>query len=158
MRKLVAIALTLSTLSLTMSSVVLAQGSVRAAAQTKSAGSVSGQTVDAAGRAVAGQRVELVQLGVVVATSTTNSRGEYTFANVAAGSYVVRVVVNGTPAGIRVPVIAGAPVTGATIVLPSSVAPSSAFLGPLAPVILAGSVAVFVAVAASGGFNDDDES
>lgn len=31
----------------------------------------------------------------------------------------------------------------------------AAFLGPLAPVILAGAVAVFVAVAASGGFNDD---
>ena len=34
----------------------------------------------------------------------------------------------------------------------------AAFLGPLAPVILAGAVAVFVAVAASGGFNDDSTS
>jgi hypothetical protein len=31
----------------------------------------------------------------------------------------------------------------------------AAFLGPRAPVILAGAVAVFVAVAASGGFNDE---
>ncbi|HJR56817.1 MAG TPA: hypothetical protein VJ798_09575 [Rhizomicrobium sp.] len=31
----------------------------------------------------------------------------------------------------------------------------AAFLGPNAPIILAVAVAVFVAVAASGGFNDD---
>jgi len=31
----------------------------------------------------------------------------------------------------------------------------AAFLGPLAPVFIAGAVAVFVAVAASGGFNDE---
>ncbi len=30
----------------------------------------------------------------------------------------------------------------------------AAFLGPLAPVIIAGAVGVFIAVAASGGFND----
>jgi hypothetical protein len=34
----------------------------------------------------------------------------------------------------------------------------AAFLGPYAPVILAVAVAVFVAVAASGGFNDDSTS
>ena len=34
----------------------------------------------------------------------------------------------------------------------------AAFLGPLAPVFLAAAVAVFVAVAASGGFNYDSTS
>ena len=34
----------------------------------------------------------------------------------------------------------------------------AAFIGPLAPLVLAGFVAVFVAVAASGGFNDDATS
>ena len=34
----------------------------------------------------------------------------------------------------------------------------AAILGPYAPVILAVAVAVFVAVAASGGFNDDSTS
>jgi hypothetical protein len=34
----------------------------------------------------------------------------------------------------------------------------AAFLGPYAPVILGVAVAVFVAVAASGGFNDDSTS
>ena len=34
----------------------------------------------------------------------------------------------------------------------------AAFLGPLAPVFLAGIVATFVAVAASGGFNDSSSS
>ena len=34
----------------------------------------------------------------------------------------------------------------------------AAFLGPLAPLFLAGAVAVFVAVAASGGFNDETSS
>jgi hypothetical protein len=34
----------------------------------------------------------------------------------------------------------------------------AALLGPLAPVILAGLVATFVAVAASGGFNDSSSS
>ena len=34
----------------------------------------------------------------------------------------------------------------------------AAFIGPLAPVVFAGLIAVFVAVAASGGFNSDNKS
>jgi hypothetical protein len=34
----------------------------------------------------------------------------------------------------------------------------AAFLGPMAPLFLAGAIAVFVAVAASGGFNDETTS
>ncbi|GMV22941.1 MAG: hypothetical protein AMXMBFR57_28900 [Acidimicrobiia bacterium] len=115
---------------------------------------VSGRTVDAAGRPVAGRRVELVQGRLVLQTTMTDAKGAFTFAKVTLGDYVLRVVTNGTPAGIKASV-ATTPYTGATIVLPSSAAPSGAFLGPLAPVILAGAVATFVAVAATGGFNDN---
>ena len=123
-----------------------------ASAQTQAA-AISGQAVDAGGRALINQRVELVRDGQVVQTTTTGNRGEWTFANVAAGNYVVRIVVNGQVSGIRVPVVAGQTAANALIVAPSMAAASPALL--LAPFLFLGpglGIATFVAIAAAGGF------
>lgn len=124
MRKLFAVSLAVLTLSLGAPSGLAAQITKSSPAVPTPSSSISGQVVDAGGRGAARQRVELVQNGVVLHTTTTGAAGEYSFANVVSGEYIVRVVVNGLPAGIRVPVTSGAAVTGATIVLPSAAAPS----------------------------------
>jgi hypothetical protein len=108
-----------------------AQGSVFA--QTLSA--VSGQAVDASGRAVAGQRVELVQSGTVLQTTTTGSRGEWSFGRVDAGEYVVRMNVNGQTAGMRVSVVAGQTVANQMIVAPTASQASGIFF--IAPLVAA---------------------
>jgi Carboxypeptidase regulatory-like domain len=90
---------------------------------------ISGEALDAGGRALISQRVELVRDGAVVGSTTTGSRGEWSFTNVMAGDYVVRVVVSGQVAGIRVSVAPGQMVANALIVAPSAAVPSAAFLG-----------------------------
>ncbi len=124
MRKLIVVSLAALLVSLGIPAAAQAQTPVRLA-------SVAGQVVDASGRGAIGQRVELVQNGVIVQTTSTTARGSFAFASVAAGDYVVRTNVNNTPAGIRVSLAAGMNAANATIVLPSSAAPSGALLGPL---------------------------
>lgn len=102
------------------------------AAQVAKAGSISGEAVDAGGRGVVGQRVELVQDGIVVQATTTGARGAFSFSNLAVGDYIVRVMINGTPAGVRVSLTGRNAVTNATIVTPAVAAP----LGPSVPAIL----------------------
>jgi hypothetical protein len=121
-RKLLAIALMLASASFGASGSILAQAA---------AGSMSGEVVDAGGRAISNQRVDLLQAGEVSQTTITGSRGEYIFSNVAAGEYVVRVVVNGQVAGIRVSIVPGQAVANGLIVAPSAAAPSAAFLAGL---------------------------
>ena len=122
-------------------------------AQTPQLGGVSGELVDAGGRALANERVELVQAGVAVQTATTGNRGEWSFAGVAAGDYVVRVSINGQTAGIRVTVAAGQPVAGALIVTPAAAAPSAALSRPalytLLGAIAAAAITTGVVVAGS---------
>jgi hypothetical protein len=91
---------------------------------------ISGRAVDAGGRGLASQRIELVQNGAVVSTTTTGSRGDYSFAGIPAGEYVVRTSVNGMTAGSRV-VVAQGQTASALIVAPSAAAPSGAFLAAL---------------------------
>ena len=126
MRKLLALALVLVTASLGAPVGVFAQspGSTQL-------GTISGETVDAGGRALVNQRVELVRAGDVVQSTTTGSRGEWSFTNVAPDAYVVRTMVNGTVAGIRVSVTPGQMIAHALIVAPSAAAPSAAFLAAL---------------------------
>ena len=105
-------------------------------AQTKSSaslGTISGETMDAGGRALANQRVELLRDSQVFNSTTSNSRGEWSFANVAAGEYVVRTVVNGKVAGARVSVTPGQMMVRAMIVAPSAAAASPAFLAAMGP-------------------------
>lgn len=116
-----------------------------------STGTIAGEAVDAGGRGLPGLRVELVQAGVVVQTTTTGLSGAYAFTNVPAGDYVVRVVVNEMPAGIRVSLAPGGRVADATIVVPSAVAPSNppiiallAALGPVFGTIVAAAVVATV--------------
>jgi len=141
MRKLIALALVVVTASFGVPVGLLAQAPL--AAQQ---GTISGEALDAGGRALAGQRVELVQSGEVVQTTTTGTRGEWTFANVAPGEYVVRMLVNGQVTGIRVSLASGQAVTNALIVAPSAAAPSAAFLAALG---LLGATLVVVGVAAA---------
>jgi hypothetical protein len=121
--------------------------------------SITGQLVDAGGRAIASQRVDLVQYGVVIATTTTTTSGSYVFANVAEGEYVVRTMLNGTVAGVRV--FAGREgAVNAVIVAPSVAAPNGtlifsffAGLGPVVGTALAvgiGAAIIGTAVAVSG--------
>jgi hypothetical protein len=78
-----------------------------------------GQVVDAGGRGSSGRTVELVSDGVVVGTTTSTYTGQFMFAVGSAGSYVVRTMVNGHPAGIRVAVRTGENPPMALLVLPS---------------------------------------
>lgn len=89
-------------------------------AQTPS-GLVSGRAVDASGRGVANQRVELVQNTLVVSTVTTDVMGDWSFAGVAPGDYVVRMNIKGHIAGVRVSVASGQMLTGTLIVVPTAV-------------------------------------
>lgn len=142
MRKLVALALVLVTASLGAPAGIFAQAPIPAQLAT-----ISGEVVDAGGRALLNQRVELVRAGEITQTTSTGSRGEWSFVNVTPGDYVVRIVVNGQVSGIRVSVAPGQVVTNALIVAPSAAAPSAAFLvllGPLFGTLVVGAVVAAV--------------
>ena len=83
-----------------------------------SAATLIGQVVDAGGRGSVGRSVELVRDGAVVSTAVTAASGEFQFAGIAPGSYVVRTMVNNQPAGTRISVNAGQSIP-VTVVLPS---------------------------------------
>ena len=140
MRKLLTLALVLVTASLGAPVGVFAQspGSAQLAA-------ISGETLDAGGRALVNQRVELVRAGDVVQSTTSGSRGEWSFTNVAPDEYVVRTVVNGQVTGIRVTVTSGQTIAHALIVAPTAAAPSAAFLAALG--LLGGSLVAAAVVA-----------
>ena len=106
---------------------------------------IEGQSVDAAGRAVINQTVELVRDGQVLQTTSTGVRGEFMFTGIPAGDYIVRMNVNGQIAGVRVNV-ANQTVVNATIVAPSAAAPSAAFIAALG---LLGGVLTSAAVVAA---------
>jgi hypothetical protein len=88
-------------------------------AQVGKSASLFGQIVDATGRGAAGKTVELVSEGVVVGMTTSSADGHFTFAVGSSGSYVVRTIVNGHPAGIRVAVTSGKNPPMALLVLPT---------------------------------------
>jgi hypothetical protein len=139
-KKLLVIALILTTAMLGVPGTV--------AAQTRGT-TIEGQSVDAAGRPVINQRVDLVRDGAVLQSTTTGVRGEFSFANVAAGEYIVRMTVNGQTAGLRLPVAAGQTVASATIVASSAAAPSAAFLVlGLIPLLTTAAVATAVVTTA----------
>jgi hypothetical protein len=125
-RKLLVLALVLVTVSVGVPAGLFAQ--VPAPAQLAT---ISGEAMDAGGRALINQRVELVRASEIVGSITTGSRGEWLFTNVTPGDYVVRVVVNGQVAGIRVSVAPGQTVANGVIVAPGAAAPSAAFLAAL---------------------------
>ncbi|HXH24189.1 MAG TPA: carboxypeptidase-like regulatory domain-containing protein [Vicinamibacterales bacterium] len=137
MRRLTAVTLAIATIFLGIPST--------SAAQQAQAASISGQAVDAAGRALALQRVELVRTGEVVQTTTTNTRGEWSFTGVQPGAYIVRLTINGQVAGVRVEVTAGQALTNTVIVAPSAAAPSAAFLFALPLLAAIGTVAAVAA-------------
>jgi hypothetical protein len=118
---------------------------------------ISGQATDAGGRALINERVELVRAGEIVSSTITGTRGEWLLANVTPGEYVVRVVVNGQVAGVRVSVAPGQTVANALIVAPGAAAPSAAFLAALgaiggtlvAAAIVAAIIATIVVVTGS---------
>ena len=152
MRKLITLALAVTMLSMGVGSNVFAQTGANLR------GTVTGEAVDAGGRATPGQRVELVQSGQVVQTTVTGSNGHFMFTNVAAGDYIVRVLVNGQPAGVRVSLASGAAVANALIVTPSAAAPSAGgggggglFTNPwIFAALIATAIAVPVAIIATG--------
>jgi hypothetical protein len=149
MRKMIALALAVVTLTFGVPASMLAQTALSLR------GSITGEAVDAGGRAVTGQRVELVQSGQVVQTTVTGSGGRFIFTNVPEGDYIVRVLVNGQPAGVRVSLAPGAAAANALIVTPSATAPS-AFAGvPIAVLLIGAAVLVTTVVVA---LDDSDES
>ena len=56
---------------------------------------VTGTVVDPAGSAIPGAKVELISRGAVVGSSVSGADGSFRFADVAAGSYEVRVTLAG---------------------------------------------------------------
>src|ERR1044072_4408190 len=73
--------------------------------QSERAGVVAGSVVDGQGAAIRDVTVELLAAGVVVRPAKTNARGEFTFADVAPGTYEVRATRPGlVPSSTRVAV------------------------------------------------------
>ena len=126
MKKLLTLVLILVTASLGFPVAGYAQAKTNV-----SLGVISGETVDAGGRALVNQRVELLRDTEVLNSTTSGSRGEWSFSNVAPGEYVVRTVINGKVAGARVSVTPGQMIARAMIVAPSASAPAPAFLAAL---------------------------
>ena len=141
MKKLITVVLVLVTASLGFPAAGLAQTTANVSLTT-----ISGETLDAGGRALSNQRVELLRDSEVLHSTMSGSRGEWSFANVAAGEYVVRTVVNGKVAGARVTVTPGQLIARAMIVAPSASAPAPAFLAALG--LLGGSLLAAAVVAA----------
>lgn len=111
------------------------------------ASSISGRTVNATGRAIGSQRVELVRGTLIVGVTTTNGSGDWSFRDVAPGDYVVRMNVGGKIAGVRVTVGTGQAVAGTLIVVPTaSVSPQ---LGAAAAGLLSNLASVLPTVAAA---------
>lgn len=120
---------------------------------------VSGRAVDASGRGVAHQRVELVQHASVVRTVTTDVIGDWSFAGVPPGDYVVRMNIKGHIAGVRVTVTAGQMVTGTLIVLPTAaVAPQLGVIGTLANLVSLVPAAIQTAVQSAAQVTAETET
>lgn len=120
MRKALTLALTVAlAASLASPLTVLAQSAFKTATP---AGTLAGRSVDAMGRGVIGERVELVRGTLVVNTATTNGMGDWSFRGVEAGEYIVRMNVRGRIAGVRVTVANGQSVAGTMIVVPAATA------------------------------------
>lgn len=145
MRTLIALSLVVAMALLGAPVSLLAQS-----AQAARPGAVSGEALDAGGRALVNQRVELVQTTQVVQTTTTGTRGEWTFSHVAPGDYVVRTLLaNGQTAGVRVSVAPGQTVANTLIVSPSAAVPSAAFIANLDPALRV--LVIAIIAAAIGG-------
>jgi hypothetical protein len=122
-------------------------------AQAGRSATVFGQIIDVAGRGSSGRNIELVRGDRVIAVTTSNSDGQFSFA-VASGSgtYIVRTFVNGHPAGVRVFVVDGENPRMALLVLPSAATASpqiGVFISTAASALASGiSLATSVAVTA----------
>ena len=92
------------------------------ASSSERASSVTGRAVDVSGRAVAGQRVELLRGTEVIDVVTTTAGGDWMFPAVAAGDYVVRMTINNTIAGVRLTVLPGQTLAGHLLVAPAAAA------------------------------------
>jgi hypothetical protein len=127
------------------------------------AASVFGQVVDAGGRGSGGTRVELLMYGAAVGTTTTSSDGRFIFSGIVPGTYVVRAMVKGQPAGLQVSLKAGesAPLL---VVLPSMVTAQAqvqlaSLLANLSTTLagVAGATVVTEAVAEAAEDEDNDK-
>ena len=121
-----------------------------------SVGSISGLAIDAAGRSVAGQQIELLQGTQVVSVSKTSAKGEWSFRDVKAGDYVVRVNVNGKLSGVRVSIIGGRVMAGTVIVVSTaSVSPQLGLLGTLLSTLAPSVVSTVTAAAVAAGYETE---
>jgi hypothetical protein len=144
-------------LTVATAALVLALGMPLAASTAKSGGtgSLTGRTVDVSGRAVAGQRIELLRGTQVVSLATTSLNGTWMFPSVTPGTYVVRTTLNGKVAGVRVTVRAGDALAGTLIVVPAvAAAPqigvvAGALGGASSAVVTAATAALATATAAT---------
>ncbi len=141
MKKLATLAVVLITASLCFAVASGAQPRTSTAV-----GTISGEIVDAGGRALSNRRVELIRDGEVLNSTLSGNRGEWSFTSVAAGEYTVRTVINGKVAGTRVLVTPGQAIARAMIVAPSAAAPATVFggLGVLGITLVTGAVAAAV--------------
>jgi len=134
MRKSIAVLLIALSVTLGMPTV--------ASAQAGRSALLNGQIVDAGGRGSSGRSVELISDGMVVGMTTSSVDGHFSFAIGGAGTYIVRTIVNGHPAGIRVSVVKGQNPPMALLVLPSAVTASAQ-----AGVLISGGLSALASVA-----------
>ncbi len=138
------------TVAITVAMVALSGPAVMFAKAPVVAGSIAGRAVDASGGAVSAQRVELMGGGRVVNIATTNAFGEWSFADVWPGEYIVRMSVRSKIAGVRVSVAAGQALSGTLIVVPTAaVAPQLGSLASLLTLVPSAAAAVTTAAAAA---------
>lgn len=116
-----------------------------------SASAISGRAIDAAGRGVGSQRVELVQGNHIVATSQTSALGEWSFSDVKPGEYIVRMNIMGRLTGVHVSVFAGQVASGTLIIVSTaSVSPQLGGLASLLTVLPTAVTAATTAAVAAG--------
>lgn len=146
-----------------LSALLLTLGVPLAGTANGTAASVFGQLVDAGGRGSSGMTVELLKNGATIGSTVSGSDGRFTMNGIAPGTYVVRTVVNGQPAGVQVTLKPGetAPVI---VVLPSMVtaaaqAQLASLLANLSTTLagVAGATVVTEAVESAAADADEDE-
>jgi hypothetical protein len=144
-----------------LAALMLTLGVPLAGSANGAAANVVGQVVDASGRGSESTRVELLLNGAAVGTTTTSMGGSFMFTGIVPGTYVVRVMVNGQPAGVQVSLKAGqsAPVV---VVLPSMVTAAAqvqlaSLLANLSTTLAGVAGATVVSEAVEASFEDEDE-
>lgn len=114
-----------------------------AVAQIAFTATISGRALDARREPLEDERVELLFDNQVIDTRQSGSQGEFTFANLRPGEYLVRISRNCREVGTRVTLISGR-VTAIEIVVPSVIRCAAIWFWPASLAAVAATAGVIV--------------